>query len=185
MRRGFDWYGLTLPGTAVAGAVALAIGYGLAQDGLVVVGWILLGVAVVAAPLWIWRLVAASRALAAARDVPAPVRFVGAMLREGSSHFVPGPPATVLADDRGLRAVRADGEAWAADWADVAGLAIGDSRVGRFTNPTIDVDVISTGRVRFRYLHARGWPGTYRDAEAVLAQLRRLQARAQRHPLGA
>jgi len=183
-RRGFDWYGLTLPGVLVAGAVSLGVGAAGGGEGFTAAGWILLAVGAVALPFWAIAFVRARTLLGRARHRPG-VRFVGSSLEGRRAMFAGfGRLCVVIADDDGVRSLRGRPlvEEWFAPWADIEGIGMGDTRVGRNLAPTIDIETATAGRVGFRVLHENGWQASFKYAQRLLGELRGIRPRTEGRP---
>ena len=176
MRRGFDWYGLALPAILVVGAASVGISLLGNGEAFAVVGWILLGVGVLALPFWLSALIRSRMLLARAKREPGDVRFVGALLAQRWTLFLGlARLVAVVADKRGIRLLHGNplAELENVPWTDVGLLAVGDYRVGRTLVPTMEI-----GNTVIRILHDNGWTASFRYADAILAELVALRRRA-------
>ncbi len=176
MRRGFDWYGLAVPVVILVGAGSIGISLLGNGEAFWVVGWILLGVGVLALPFWLSALIRSRVLLARAKREPGEVRFVGALIAQRWTLFLGlARVVAVVADKQGIRLLQGNPftELESVPWADVGLLAVNDYRVGRTLVPTMEI-----GNTVIRILHDNGWTASFRYADAILAELVALRRRA-------
>lgn len=176
MKRTFDWYGLTLPVVLVVGLACLGISLLGNGTGFAVVGWLLVGVAVIAAPLWVVAFVRARRAWSNAASQSADTRFLASVVSDDGRSRSKGL-VVVLADRQGVRIVRgpASEVQWSARWSELGDPTGGSIRPARTEFPTIAFDrAVGDSRV-LAVINPNGWPASFATADALLAELRRLR----------
>lgn len=181
MKRRFDWYGLTLPVVLVVGLACLGISLLGNATGFAVVGWILVGVAILAAPFWIVSFVRARGAWSQAAAQSAEVRFLASIVSDDGRSRGRGL-VVGLADRDGVRVVqgRTSEVRWSARWSELGDPVRGSIRPARTEFPTIAFDRGPGDSCVLAIYNPNGWPASFAFADDLQAELRRLHARSAR-----
>jgi hypothetical protein len=177
VKRRFDWYGLALPAVLVAGLACLGISLLGNGTGFAIAGWLLVGIVVIVAPVWIYLFVRARRAFSRVAGEPAELRFLGSVV--GDDGRVKGRDFVVaLAGREGIRILEGTELRWSAKWAEIGEPSRGVVRAGRTEFPTIAFDRAAGDTCVLAVINPNGWTASFGYADDVQAELQRLAPRS-------
>jgi hypothetical protein len=181
-RAGSLAYPLALYSTFVlAGAAGLWYGHHIGHGGLIAIGWILVGGAVLGVVASAFGAVRASAQRRAARAIhPHATTFHAAVVSPNRTYFTGfGRMGIAVVDATGITVLR--GNPLAADfratWRQIEGIAAGGMSVGRQTVPVLDIALVDGSKAQLRLMGDHGVLPTRGYATRLAGELEGERAR--------